>query len=46
MYLDSYKLSLETERRGELLRRIKEALKEAEDKIPSQREVVPLLRLR
>lgn len=46
VYLESYKLSVETDRQTELQRRMKVAIQEAEDTIPPQREVIPLLRLR
>ena len=44
--LESYRLSLVTQRQTELQAKIKQAIDEAEDELPPPRSVIPLLRVR
>ena len=44
--LESYQLSVQSQRQAELERRIRQAIEEAEEELPPPRNVVPLLRVR
>ena len=45
-FLESYRLSLQSQRQSELEKRVRQAIEEAEDELPPPRNVVPLLRAR
>jgi len=45
-FLESYRLSLQSQRQSELEKRVRQAIEEAEHELPPPRNVVPLLRAR